>query len=295
MKNEFKKQTIFGLSLAIAIFLGVFGIINGYEFIRTSLIEGGTSTESNEAHQEQKTDNMIKNKATTEKEDINLDLFTENNSLYFPLFVKSNDVSTKITLKNNQNQPIKDIKVHIINKKGEWNTYQPIEVLSQQEYILDSKNLANIPEETNPGIAILVFGQDKLAGVAQITNNTNTTTKPFSPSVELKKDLSFYFTSGKNKKPKQNTLFLTNLGENLTEAQIALVSEENKKIDTTAAIEILPTQTLTLDLNEFNFYQKANEAKSIIVSSSSSTLLGAIAELDNESGTLDNIKVAGER
>ncbi|GEM_PF-3542708 len=288
MEKEFRNQIIIGTLITVGIFVAVLGIINGIEFASTYF---GRSDKLGDSEPDIIRPETSLQTEVSEKAQFRLP--ETDTVLYFPLTVNTDTTQTEVLFENNNEEKV-SITLTLLNNRGDWHTYDPWAV-EGKEFKVNIENLANIPPDMNPGIAI-VAADHSIAAIANIKNSNGLANRPLPPYLEPARDIYFELTPAGASQTPQNTLLLTNLSDTIAEAKLSLSSQEATSENgiITDPIEVNPWQTQVVNLEEIAGSRLTlSTYDSILVSGSKSIYTAAICTLDSSRNTWTNIS-AGE-
>jgi hypothetical protein len=290
MEKEIRRQMIIGTLLAIGIFIGIIAVINGLNLAATFLKARTQPSESNEATIPISSENDISSTKTIPE----LVLPEKEFTLYFPSVVQNSTTNTKIQLQNNTGEIITDAETTVMGKGGDWHRYRALTVNSDP-YILDTKNLANLPPGLNPGV-LVITSNHPLAGISTVTNN-GLENNPIAPYLELARDLYFRFDRNRDATISQNSLVITNFDSRIAEIQLSFSGKKPEISNTTIGpLELKPWETKVFNLRQI-LQGKASldDFDNLLVSGTAANFIGVIAEVDQTGQTWKNFAVGEVR
>lgn len=218
-----------------------------------------------------------------------LELMNHESVLFFPALPVNIYQYSLIQIKNIDSKRAEDIKVTLLNRAGESQTYSINNLEPNSINRFSLKNLSGIPINFSPGL-VIVSSDRELAALAEIFSTAAEETVPdetLAPVDQTAKDLSFTVYAGTDNEPAQNRLIITNPANKLIEAQVTLTSPASgSQIVFTG--ELAPLTSHIVELNLPKFADITDRATVNV--SGTSYIIGTIYRLDKNAGLLSNIQ-----
>ncbi len=218
-----------------------------------------------------------------------LELMNHESVLFFPALPVNIYQYSLIQIKNIDSKKAEDIKVTLLNRAGESQTYSINNLEPNSINRFSLKNLSGIPINFSPGL-VIVSSDRELAALAEIFSTASEETVPdetLAPVDQTAKDLSFTVYAGTDNEPSQNRLIITNPANKLIEAQVTLTSPASgSQIVFTG--ELAPLNSNVVELNLPKFADITDRATVNV--SGTSYIIGTIYHLDKNAGLLSNIQ-----
>ncbi len=285
--REGRKQIIIGTIIIVGIFVAVMAGINGASFMHT-FITASAASQVNIELRDEEIENLESNQPESkETRQYSYNIPESKNIMYLSLASNGEEAETKIILKNSESEE-GEVTLSLIGGEGEWYTYSPFKIPGGGNYIVKLSQLANTPPDLDPGVAIISTEQ-QVAAIAEITNKNGIKTKLFSPYVAPKEKLFFEFTSDKDNQIKQDTAVVSNLDDNITDIQFT-IRKTDGETETSKKVEIGPWETRVINIQEdIELPLSTKHYETLLVSSTTPNIIGALCLFDNFSGTWANI------